>query len=334
MQDDATPGPIGLKNQKGIALLMVLWILILLGVIVGEFSYAVRLRMQIVNNVKGSTHGYYFAIAGINNALAILLANEIKKADAAPDNFLQNISSPIQSKGDTGGYSVNIDNESGKININAAEADLLRVLLSGIEMDAEQKSIIMDSILDWRDENNLHRMHGAEDEYYLSLDPPYECRDGEFRSKSELLLVKGVTQTVFSKVKNMITLNTGSKKGNVPLFAKRITNNSANKININFASKQLLQLLPLVTDELAEKIIAHRDEKFFQNINDLQILLGNETYAAIHRYLTVSVSPFYSIKAYGFMTGNSSKAVIEAIVEINENFDNGFRFVEWKEGGS
>ncbi len=323
-----------LKKENGIVLLMVLWILILLWVIVGEFSYAVKLRMNIVNNVKGSAHGYYFAIAGINNALAMLLANESKKADAVTENFLQTITSPMQSTGVTGGYSVNIENESGKININAAEADLLKVLLSGIEMDAEQAGIIVDSILDWRDENNLHRTHGAEDDYYLSLDPPYECRDGEFRSKSELLLVKGMTQTVFSEVENMITLDAGSKKGKVPLFAKRIKNNSPNKININFASIQLLQSLPLMTDELAEEIIARRDEKFFQNLNALQMLVGNEIYEAINRYLTVSASPFYSIKAYGYMAGNPSKSVIEAVVEMNEDFNNGYRFVRWKEGGS
>lgn len=332
MQNDATPGQIGLKNKKGIALLMVLWILILLWVIVGEFSYAVKLRMNIVNNVKGSTHGYYFAIAGINNALAMLLANENSKKDAVPENFLRNITSSMQSTGVTGGYSVNIENESGKININAAEADLLQVLLSGIEMDAEQATIIVDSILDWRDENNLHRTHGAEDDYYLSLDPPYECRDGEFRSPSELLLVKGITQTIFSEIEDMITLYTGSSRGIVPLFAKRTAEKSPNKINVNFAPKQLLQSLPLMTDEQAEEIIIQRDEKYFQNLNDLKKLVGNEIYEAINRYLTVSASSFYSIKAYGFMEGNLSQSVVEAIVEINEELETGFRFVRWKQG--
>ncbi|MDA3895651.1 MAG: type II secretion system protein GspK [Desulfobacteraceae bacterium] len=321
-----------MKNEKGIALLVVLWVLILLWVIVGEFSYAVKLRLNIVNNFKDSTQSYYFAVTGINNALAMLLKRESEKAEPVRENFLRNIESDIHSERANGDYSVRIGNESGKVNINTAEENLLRVLFNAVDnTDTVQVNIIVDSILDWRDENNLHRINGAEDDYYLSLDPPYECRDGEFRSKAELLLVRGVSQQKFADIEDMITLYTESDAQQSSLFTRNLSKNTSNKININFAPKQLLRSLPMMTDELADEIIARRNEKLFQNLNALQAALGAEIYAAVNQYLTVSVSSFYSMIAYGFTENNRSKSVIDAIIEIDKEFENGYRFVQWKE---
>lgn len=321
-----------LKNEKGIALLVVLWVLILLWVIVGEFSYAVKLRLNIVNNFKDNTQSYYFAVTGINNALATLLKREGEKAEPVPEKFLRNIESDIHSERLNGDYSVRIGNESGKVNINTAEENLLRVLFNAVDnMDTVQVNIIVDSILDWRDENNLHRINGAEDDYYLSLDPPYECRDGEFRSKEELLLVRGISQKIFADIEDMITLYTDSDTQQSSLFTRNLSKNTSNKININFAPKQLLRSLPMMTDELADEIIARRNEKFFQNLNALQAALGAEIYAAVNQYLTVSVSSFYSMTAYGFTENNRSKSVVNAIIEVDKKFENGYRFVQWTE---
>ena len=90
-----------------------------------------------------------------------------------------------------------IGNESGKINLNHADAATLKMLLSAFDLDEDEKSVIADSILDWRDANDLHRLNGAEDEYYRSLKVPYECKDGDFDSVEELLLVRGVTEALF-----------------------------------------------------------------------------------------------------------------------------------------
>ena len=56
---------------------------------------------------------------------------------------------------------------------------------SGIEYQA--RSPEADAIIDWRDSDDLHRLHGAEDEYYMKLPEPYHAKNGPFDSVDELL---------------------------------------------------------------------------------------------------------------------------------------------------
>jgi DNA uptake protein ComE-like DNA-binding protein len=88
-----------------------------------------------------------------------------------------------------------LQDESGKLNLNTLltskleEADARKLLL-GIPNMTED---VADAILDWIDTDVQPRSMGAEDEYYLSLSPPYEPANGPFSSLEDLLLVKGVT---------------------------------------------------------------------------------------------------------------------------------------------
>src|SRR2546428_118790 len=56
---------------------------------------------------------------------------------------------------------------------------------------------VVDSILDWRDHDNLKRPHGAESAYYLKRHLPYRAKNAFFDSPDELLLVRGVTADLF-----------------------------------------------------------------------------------------------------------------------------------------
>ena len=52
---------------------------------------------------------------------------------------------------------------------------------------------ISEAIFDWIDEDTEQRDHGAENEHYQSLTPPYECKNGKLETLDELLLIRGVT---------------------------------------------------------------------------------------------------------------------------------------------
>lgn len=62
---------------------------------------------------------------------------------------------------------------------------------------------ISEAIFDWIDEDTDQRDHGAENEYYQSLTPPYECKNGKLETLDELLLIRGVTpQLLFGEDAN------------------------------------------------------------------------------------------------------------------------------------
>lgn len=87
-----------------------------------------------------------------------------------------------------------IVDEGSKIDINSASDEVLSKILkeSGIE-DEKLIASIADAILDWIDPNDLHRLNGAENDYYKNLEEPYFCKNKPFDTLEELLLVKGMT---------------------------------------------------------------------------------------------------------------------------------------------
>ena len=85
--------------------------------------------------------------------------------------------------------------ESGRLNLNRLlnfelDEDQSREMLMHLPDMTEE---VADAILDWIDSDEIPRTYGAESDYYTSLEPPYETRNGAMESIDELLQVAGVT---------------------------------------------------------------------------------------------------------------------------------------------
>jgi len=162
-------GPMGriIKSEKGIALFLVLWVLALLSVIVGEFCFAMRTEVNVTRNFKEQTEAYYIALAGLNRAIGELIRNEISRQKTnKPESKMDENEKEEESRWrmnvdiapipfGNGQFEVKIGNESGKININGANESLLKIMLNGFDIEEQQKSVIIHSVMDWRDENHL-----------------------------------------------------------------------------------------------------------------------------------------------------------------------------------
>ncbi len=115
-----------------------------------------------------------------------------------------------------------------------------RRLLYNLDVDKD----FTDAIADWIDKDNEARYpNGAEDDYYLELDGnSYRSANQPFKSKTELLLVKGVDRNDYIKLAphiNAVPLGTG--------------------ININTAGEQVIKTLSDTMDAFAiEQLISLR----------------------------------------------------------------------------
>ena len=93
-----------------------------------------------------------------------------------------------------------VDDEGGRININqVSETDLrekIRILLDRYG-EGSRADWITDALLDWMDEDNLVRGEGAEASEYRREGFRYNPADGPFKVFSELLLVRGMTASLF-----------------------------------------------------------------------------------------------------------------------------------------
>ncbi|HUA65460.1 MAG TPA: general secretion pathway protein GspK [Alphaproteobacteria bacterium] len=180
---------------------------------------------------------------------------------------LANISMSHYQIGD-GWVSVSIIDEERKININTISPQLLNQVLTAMGVDANDMPTVSDSILDWVQPGDNPRLSGAKNAYYMSLNPPYFCKEAPMDDIGELLLVKGVTPMMYTGQAPAGTKPTAAPKGfgyspfdnNGYAFGFRdvFTPYSDGRININTADANVLQCIPGVDPSTADAIIKAR----------------------------------------------------------------------------
>src|SRR4030043_543746 len=62
-----------IRNSRGVALIMVLWVITILTVVVLEFSFAMRTEVNITKNFKEELQLYAIAQGGVQRAIAELI---------------------------------------------------------------------------------------------------------------------------------------------------------------------------------------------------------------------------------------------------------------------
>ena len=165
-----------------------------------------------------------------------------------------------------GWVSVKIIDLERYANINDATPQLLQQALTAMGVDANSIPIVSDSILDWVQPGDNPRLSGAKNEYYLSLNPPYYCKEAPMDDIAELLLVKGVTMEMYTgqgegqKSAAPKGFNSAPFEDNGYAFGLKdvFTPFSDGQININTADANVLQLIPGVDAATADAIIKTR----------------------------------------------------------------------------
>ena len=200
-------------SEQGVALLLVLWIITLLGVICAEFSWTMRTELTTAQNYRESEQAYYAAEAGINRAVIELMRTTVRPKQqegvisepiVSEDFPYWEPGSPRRFEFSGGSCEVLIEDEANKIEINTllakAEKDpasLKALLKKTFKLEGEELDIVADSLIDWHDkDDNITGVNGAESDYYRQLHPPYVCRNGDIPVIEELLLVRGIDEAL------------------------------------------------------------------------------------------------------------------------------------------
>jgi general secretion pathway protein K len=302
--------------------MMVLWVLTILMVIVFSFSYLARTESFSSRAFKEGWENKFLAEAGIERAIMELFYRKQN-----PQNLGEEEQEPWRIDGteqvDTlggGYYRVRLVDESGKIDLNLAPEVILRNLINSLNLPAEDKDLlvntIVDSILDWKDPDDFHRLQGAENDYYQSLPHPYKAKNGNFDTVEELILVKGVTPEIL--------YGNDQKPGLVDFLTVQA---KTNKINLNAAPQPVLLALPGMTPEIAEAVTAYRQDKEIQSLQEIAGLLG-EAQAQLAPYVTVAAGNTFTLESRGYKKNGQAGYGIQAKVILEGN--NQYRYLSYK----
>jgi len=336
------------RKSRGIALVMVLWVITILTVVVLEFSFTMRTEINITKNFKEELQLYGIAQGGVQRAIAEL----ILKHDARAQQLMKTMKTeevtpekkewvadgrPYPVQFEQGECELRIMSEAGKININTISETTLRKLIGNLGLEVEKRDVVVDSILDWRDPDDFMRINGAENDYYQSLKEPYRCKNANLDSIEELLLVKGVTPELFYGRKGTKAGEEGAKASVVGLKEIFSIYAPGEQVDINSASLPVLRAVLGLPNEVAKAILKAREEKGFQNQQDLlQRVPQLAAFAseitgrlAFSSTTTPLATVYYTIESRGKSKDGGAVRGLKTIVKIDRMDKKGYKIIQW-----
>lgn len=251
-------------SQRGVALITALLVVALATVAAVAMAARQQLDVRRTANLLDGDQAYAYAL-GVESWARVVLTRDEAQVDRLDEDWAKRLSPIAVQGGQVDGF---ISDLQGRFNLNnliaqdgqqISEADLryFQRLLRVLEID-DQLAIAM---LDWIDADFETRFPaGAEDDYYLSLQPPYRAANRRFQNISELRLVKGVTPEIWSRLAPYISA-----------LPERTV------LNVNTAQAPLLAAL---SEELSlrdgEQLVTARGEGGYDALGDF---LGQELFA-------------------------------------------------------
>jgi competence ComEA-like helix-hairpin-helix protein len=289
-------------RTKASILVGLLWCVALLSVVVISLLHTARMDLMVVKNYGDRIQAHYLAVAGIEKAKALLYQNARERSRSGKNHSGELYNSPEQFRDvafgrgqfrvvrrarqdEGGGIVYGVSDEESRLNINSASTESL-AKLNG--MSAE----IAAAINDWRDGDNAVSPGGAEAEYYLSLQPPYQPRNGPLQTLRELLMVKGISPDLLlgkdthqnglldsaedsaensSRADDQASdVDTGwAGIMTVDSTVKNVSASGQDRVNIQNADEAALTGVHGITPDIARAITAYRGQNRFQSIADL-----------------------------------------------------------------
>jgi hypothetical protein len=179
-----------LNNPRGSILIVVLWTLIMISYLVGDYLVHNRSKTGTAMNLMTS-----FRHQNAIESLVHLTATDEWQTgldDYFPEKWVDITVAGVLLR-------FRLDKEDGRININSAGDGEIRQAMVDIlgEPDIEKADMLTDVLLDWRDTNDLVRANGAEARNYMAAGLGYLPADGPFKTLTEALMLLGMTPAVF-----------------------------------------------------------------------------------------------------------------------------------------
>jgi len=284
----ATRARAAATGQRGIALLLALLTMVLLTIIVVEFTFSTQVEYRRAQGWLAARRAALIAEAGVDLAGEVLAQDfRVGSTDALTDLWARELP-PIDTG--NGRLIVRIEDEQGRFNLNrlsagatSIEGKRMQTLLGALQLDPA----LVAPLSDWIDHNqDAVGGAGAEDAYYTTLKPPYTARNGPLLSFAELALVKGFTPAIVARLRPVAT----------------VLPDPAIKVNINTAPPAVLAALDvrLADQFLVQRIVERRKTEPFTSVASLRALDGMQVFSEsdLDRLVTFS-SNYFRVRSTG-----------------------------------
>ena len=320
----------GIRRDQGVALVIVLLTLFTLGGMAAIFAYSMKVETRLAMNTSNAGELEWLGRSGVEYAKWILMQQDrvgSERGFHALNQFWAGGPGPIESADNpfeglsltdvplgSGTISIEIRDTERLLNINREGRNplLMDLALARAGADATDTAVIGSALADWIDRDDFAQAgSGAESDYYLSLDPPYRAKNGPIDDVRELLLVRGVTPSIFWGPGYHPT-DFGNGTDSSPAKTRRDSKAtgaglaevfgalSSGRVNINTAPLGVLTLLLGGDESLAEQVIRVRsgqdgvdgteDDQPARSVGEIARLLGPAAAMGQDRFVTQSMT--------------------------------------------
>lgn len=286
-------------RERGIALVLVLWILALVSVLVITFTGDARTDLRIARNQYENARARALADAGVSVAILGLL-------DPSPEARWRAAGEEHGIAYGDGSIRVSAQDEAGKISLNDAPAEMFAGLFQTLGEPPGDSAELAAAIAQWRDRRRS--------EWAAASDPSaagagYAQASEPFQALEELRLVPGVTNAVFERVSPYLTVY-----------------GYGAQVDALTAPVQVLRSLPGLSPQQIDAYIADRTQPGGAGAAALPAVSGLSPVAN-------SVERTVTIKSEG-RTANGARFVREAVVAITGEREEAYRLLVWRQAGS
>lgn len=304
-----------LRNQRGMALLLVLVVVALLTALLTEFSFSTLVDLRSAETFRDRSQAFYLARGGIE-AGRMILRTDRNNFDH-PSEFWGDLMSNIPA-GD-GDVTLEINDLSGRLNLNGVadtrgnkQASFHRfVALSEdvLQLSYGEAVQLGEALVNWynADRNRVT----SDDGYYQQQQPPYERKGGKLDTIDELLLVRGFDEETLRRLRPYVRVQ------------------GADSINVNTAPEAVLDawqhssapgLAQIIFDRTdIESLVEYRQQTPFQELADMAKAqgIGNRWSAAWDTTSITVKGNIFQLRCRGRINQVTRSA--EAVVEKSSN---------------
>ncbi len=311
--------------QAGIALLAVLWSVALLVLVALVFSSSVQIATRTAIYRKEAAQAHAIACGGVEAAVLEIGYPPTGEQEKSPlwtwRTGQREGTVPFRG----GKAELQIVNETGKVDLNAAPRDQLIRAFEVRGLESTSASELAAAVIHWRGPAGSDQKSVALEDYYQQAG--YPPRHALFASLEEVLRLRGMTREVFYGTVDVT--DQGKIRPKYGVGQDLTVFSSAAQVNVNYASAEVLQCVPGVSPELAGTIVQERRREPFRSMSDVSQRLPESLPDASLPLLTTSNSKTYSIVSVGEVEGSQVRRTVKAVVQVASQGAARHRTVAW-----
>ena len=193
--------------SRGFILVVVIWITVLLALMSAAFSKAVQSYVRETAQRTRASEADLLADAGLN--LAALDLSMVRDGALKAGRFVTTGAAIGCQAGERGALFIRVQDASGRVNLNLATEQLLKALLLGLGLSADEASRSAARIIDFRDRDSDRGPQGAELDEYTAAGEAIGPKNAAFESFDELAQVLGLSDETIALLSPHVTIYSG-----------------------------------------------------------------------------------------------------------------------------